>query len=146
MAKELFTDEQRRQIEDAIREAELATSGEIQVHIEYTCKIDPLDRAAQVFKTLKMHRTKLRNGVLFYLAYQDHKFAILGDAGINSRVPVGYWDDIKNAILPFFKSGDFSGGLSTGILMAGKQLKAHFPYKEGEDINELPDSISFGSH
>jgi uncharacterized membrane protein len=144
MAKELFTDEQRKLIEDSIREAELATSGEIQVHIEYTCKIDPLDRAAQVFKTLKMHRTKLRNGVLFYLAYEDHKFAILGDAGINSRVPKGYWDEIKDIMLPMFKNGDFAGGLSKGVLMAGQQLKAHFQYKYG-DINELPDGISFGS-
>jgi uncharacterized membrane protein len=35
---------------------------------------------------MKMHKTKLRNGVLFYLAIEDHKLAVLGDAGINSKV------------------------------------------------------------
>ena len=33
--------------------------------------------------------TKLqnRNGVLFYLAVKNKKFAIIGDGGINSKVP-----------------------------------------------------------
>ncbi len=144
MPKELFSEQQKKQIEDAIREAELETSGEIQVHIEYKCTIDLMDRAAELFKLLKMHRTKQRNGVLFYLAIEDHKYAILGDAGINMRVPEGYWDSIKEAMLPFLKEGDYTSALSTGIIMAGQQLKAHFPYRH-DDINELPDTISFGN-
>jgi uncharacterized membrane protein len=145
MPKELFTEQQRRRIEDAIKEAELETSGEVQVHIEYTCSIDPMDRAADLFKVLKMHRTRLRNGVLFYLALTDHKFAILGDAGINSRVAPGYWDSIKESMLPLLKAGDPTEALCIGIRMAGQQLKIQFPYKSN-DVNELPDSISFGSN
>ena len=52
-----------------------------------------LDRAAWVFKKLGMHKTAERNGVLFYLAVDDRKFAIIGDAGINAKVPAGFWDD-----------------------------------------------------
>lgn len=145
MPRELFTEQQRRKIEDAIRKAELETSGEVQVYIEYICKIDPLDRAAELFKTLKMHRTRLRNGVLFYLALDDHKFAILGDAGINSRVASGYWDTIKESMLPLLQGGNPTEALCLGIKMAGQQLRAQFPYKSN-DVNELPDSISFGSN
>ena len=90
-----------------------------------------------------MHRTEKRNGVLFYLAVKDHKFAILGDAGINALTPDDFWDHIKEHMAGFFKEGDFSGGLKEGILMAGKALKDHFPYEEG-DVNELSDEISFG--
>jgi uncharacterized membrane protein len=43
----------------------------------------------------------------------------------------------------FFKDGKFAEGLSLGIEMAGKKLKEYFPYQT-EDINELPDEISFG--
>jgi uncharacterized membrane protein len=57
------------------------------LHVEKNCKAEVLDRAAYVFEKLKMHQTQLRNGVLFYLAIEDRKFAILGDAGINARVP-----------------------------------------------------------
>ncbi len=141
--KDYFTPEQQKQIVDAIEEAELNTSGEIRVHIDLTCKGDVLDRAAKTFAMLKMHKTKLRNGVLFYLSIQDHKFAILGDAGINSRVPENFWEFTKLAMLDKLKENNLTEGLVTGITMAGEQLKKYFPYKD-DDINELDNNISFG--
>ncbi|MFW5754852.1 MAG: TPM domain-containing protein [Marinilabiliaceae bacterium] len=144
MAKDLFTKEQRKQITDAIKEAELNTSGEIRVHIEKRCPEDVLDRAAFWFKKLKMHKTEKRNGVLFYLAVKDRKFAIIGDAGINAVVPEGFWDNIKETMAGHFIEGEFTRGLSEGILMSGEQLKKHFPY-QSDDVNELSDDISFGN-
>ena len=137
-----FSKEQKKQITDAIAEAELNTSGEIRLHVEGRCKIDVLDRAAYVFEKLEIHKTAQRNGVLFYMAVYDRKFAILGDAGINQVVPANFWDHIKETMLGFFKDGKFADGLSTGILMAGEQLKAKFPYQT-DDVNELSDEISF---
>ena len=138
-----FTKEQQKQIVDAIKQAEHNTSGEIRVHIEETCKKEVLDRAADVFAMLKMHKTELRNGVLFYLSVEDRKFAILGDAGINAKVPSNFWESVKDTVLEQFKSGNNTEGLVKGILMAGEKLKAHFPYKK-DDVNELSDEISFG--
>jgi uncharacterized membrane protein len=89
-----------------------------------------------------MHKTAERNGVLFYLAVSDRKFAILGDAGINAKVPTGFWDDISELLKNNFKDGKFTEGLSEGILLAGEHLKIHFPHRK-DDINELPDEISF---
>lgn len=143
MAEKLFTEEQKAKIVDAIKEAELNTSGEIRVHIEKSCPEDVMDRAAFMFEKLKMHKTELRNGVLFYLAVKDRKFAILGDAGINAKVPEGFWDTIKETMVSHFKEGDFAGGLAEGILMSGEQLKTHFPFQT-DDVNELSDDISFG--
>lgn len=137
-----FSTEEKKQITDAIAEAEKNTSGEIRLHMEGHCKIDVLDRAAYIFEKLGMKETAQRNGVLFYLAVHDHKFAILGDGGINQVVPVNFWDEIKETMLTFFKEGKFTEGLSKGILMAGEQLKANFPYQSG-DVNELSDEISF---
>ncbi|MBC7125204.1 MAG: TPM domain-containing protein [Bacteroidales bacterium] len=142
--KDYFTPEQQRQIVEAIEEAERQTSGEIRVHVELECKGSPLDRAARIFAMLKMHKTKQRNGVLFYLSLNDHKFAILGDAGINSKVPEGFWDNIKEAMVTEFKENRLAEGLVKGIKMAGEQLAAHFPYDAKTDINELSDDISFG--
>ncbi len=145
MAQHFFTQEQKEAIVAAIKDAEQNTSGEVQVHIESHCKKAVMDRAAEVFAMLHMHNTKLRNGVLFYLAVEDHKFAILGDAGINSVVPPNFWEQIKEEMQAEFKKGNFTKGLCGGIEKAGKHLKAHFPYKKG-DINELSDEISFGKH
>lgn len=138
-----FSKEQQKMIVEAIKQAEHNTSGEIRVHIEKKCKIDVLDRAANVFAMLKMHKTELRNGVLFYLSIEDRKFAILGDAGINAKVPENFWDSVKDAVLEQFKQGNQAKGLIKGILMAGEKLKAHFPYQK-DDVNELSDEISFG--
>lgn len=141
-ASSFFTKEQQAQVLSSVKEAEKETSGEIRVHIETSLTGDVLDRAAWVFKKLGMHNTDERNGVLFYLAVNDRKFAIIGDAGINSKVPAGFWNEISELLIKNFKEGKFTEGLSEGILMAGKLLQAHFPYKKN-DVNELSDEISF---
>jgi uncharacterized membrane protein len=141
-ASSFFTKEQQAQILASVREAEKETSGEIRVHIETSFTGDVLDRAAWVFKKLGMHKTAERNGVLFYLAVSDRKFAIIGDAGINAKVPAGFWNETSELLMKNFKEGKFTEGLSEGIILAGKQLQSHFPYRK-EDINELPDEISF---
>jgi len=137
-----FSTEEKKQITDAIAQAELNTSGEIRLHVEGKCKIDVLDRAAYLFEKLEMHQTAQRNGVLFYLAVSDRKFAIIGDSGINQLVAADFWNETKETMLEFFKEGKIADGLSKGILMAGEQLKTNFPY-QGDDINELSDEISF---
>ena len=137
-----FTAENKLQITNAIRVAETNTSGEIRVHIESRCKGDVLDQAAYIFEKLEIHKTELRNGVLFYLAIEDHKFAILGDAGINNKVPKDFWENIKEGVFAKFKEGLYSDGLAEGIVKAGEQLKEHFPYQD-DDVNELSDEISF---
>ncbi len=141
-ASSFFSKEQQAQILASVREAEMETSGEIRVHIESSLKGDVLDRAAWLFKKLGMHKTAERNGVLFYLAVNDKRFAIIGDAGINAKVHAGFWDDISELLKKNFKEGKFTEGLSDGILLAGKHLKIHFPHRK-DDVNELPDEISF---
>lgn len=143
MAKDLFTELEKQQIVAAIKEAEKNTSGEIRVHIERKCKEDVLDHAAFMFEELEMHQTELRNGVLIYLAVEDRQLAILGDAGINLKVPKGFWDATRDVMINEFKHGNFAKGLSDGIIKAGEQLKTHFPYQK-DDLNELSDDISFG--
>lgn len=141
--RKYFSEKEKLQIKNAIRAAEFNTSGEIRVHIEKHCKEDVLDRAAYWFEQLEMHKTELRNAVLFYLALEDHQFAILGDAGINLKVSDDFWENIKEVMTGYFREGKFTEGLSTGIIMAGEQLKQHFPWNS-DDVNELSDEISFG--
>ena len=139
-----FIKEETEALVAAIQKAEKDTSGEIRVHIENRSKIEVLDRAADVFAELKMHKTALRNGVLIYVALLDHKLAILGDAGINSKVPTGFWDSIKTNMVEKFKQGAITEGICEAVITAGEQLKAYFPYQE-DDVNELPDDISFSN-
>ena len=142
-AKKFFTSEQQKTIVQAITDAEPDTSGEVRVHIDDHCKEDVLDKAAKTFHKLKMNKTKLRNGVLFYLAVNDKKFAILGDKGIHDKVEENFWDNIKEEMRLHFKKEQFTEGLSKGIKMAGEKLKNHFPL-QSDDINELDNDLSFG--
>jgi len=127
----------------SIESAELNTSGEIRVHLESSCKADPVERAVYIFNKLKMFKTKDRNGVLIYIAYKSRKFSIIGDSGINSKVPANFWDEIKEKLLNSFISGDIVTGLTTAIEMSGEKLKEFFPYAN-DDINEQSNEISFG--
>ncbi|NND10699.1 MAG: TPM domain-containing protein [Flavobacteriaceae bacterium] len=135
--------QEEEQIIAAIRKAESHTSGEIRVHIEKHTEIDAYERAMEVFHFLKMDTTKLRNGVLIYLAIDDKNFVIFGDQGINDVVANDFWDSTRDIMLDRFKSGDFKQGLIEGILKAGQQLETHFPW-EDLDKNELPNRISKG--
>ena len=140
--EKFLTAEQQETVVSAVRLAEKGTSGEIRVHIDGTCSGDPVKRAEEVFFKLGMHKTELRNGVLIYLACNSKVFAIIGDKGINDVVPENFWNDVVQNMSDHFRKGDFTGGLSQAALMVGEKLKSYFPYQE-DDINELPDEISY---
>jgi uncharacterized membrane protein len=134
---------EEQEIVAAINLAEQDTSGEIRVHIENTSNGDIDKRVLEVFSTLKMENTKLRNGVLIYVAIADKQFGIYGDIGINTVVSDGFWNNCKTIIEHHFKAGNFKQGLVDGILKAGEELKKFFPWDASND-NELSNTISKG--
>ena len=141
-SKNFFNTKQQADIVYAIKRVELKTSGEIRVHVEDECKISPVERASVVFEKLGMHKTELRNGILFYLAVNTKDFAVIGDQGIHEKVGAEFWDIIKDKAIGNFKQNKFSEGLEEAILECGRQLKAHFPINR-DDVNELNDEITF---
>ncbi|MBP5366252.1 MAG: TPM domain-containing protein [Bacteroidales bacterium] len=142
MAK-FLSEEQGKQIIAAIQAAENNCSGEVRVHFDAHCKGDTMEAAIKTFDRLGMQKTALHNGVLFYVAYGDRKFAVIGDEGINSKVPENFWNNICDLLTEYFKKGDFVGGLTKGIELCGDQLKMYFPHQR-DDKNELTDEISYG--
>ena len=75
------------------------------------------------------------------MAVDDHKFAVIGDKGIDEVVPDDFWESIKDEVISEFVKGDFTKGLVMGILHTGEKLKEFFPATD-EDENELSDDIS----
>lgn len=142
-ARNFFSEEEKRQIVAAIVRAEAQTTGEIRVHVTERCPDGVLNDAAVWFERLRMHETALRNGMLFFLAVKDHRFAIIGDTGINQLIDSSLWDDIRLKVEAAFREHRFAEGLIGGIDMAGEILKKHFP-ADGSNRNELPDNIYFG--
>lgn len=134
--------EQEAQVVEAIRRAELNTSGEVKVHIERFCKGDALDRAKDKFAKLELHKTANRNAVLVYVAIEDRKAAILGDEGIHCKVTTDYWKDELDVMLAHFKEGDIAGGLIRVVNDIGEKLKDEFPHDTQTDRNEVRNEIS----
>lgn len=142
---EIFSTEEQDRIVQAISVAEAKTSGEIRLVIDKKLKASSvIDAAVAYFRKLEMHKTSLANGVLIYMAVDDHEFAIIGDRGIDTKVVDNFWDETKELMLSFFRRGDMVQGLIEGIHDVGEQLQQYFPRGE-DDVNELPDDIYFGT-
>ncbi|MCP3932424.1 MAG: TPM domain-containing protein [Bacteroidetes bacterium] len=139
-----FNPEEEEKIIDAIRQAELSTSGEIRVHLEDNCIGEILKAAIKEFRKLGMHKTEQKNGVLLFLAPERKEFAIIGDENLDKKVPENFWDDVRNLMQRHFKEGAFCDGVCEGVEKVGEKLKAFFPY-QSDDVNELPDDISYSS-
>lgn len=136
-----LTAEEEQRIVAAIVDAENQTSGEIRVHIEQTHTEEPIKRAQQIFHHLEMHKTDARNGVLFYVNVAQRTFAIIGDEGIDTKVPNDFWDCTKDLVIQHFKNQQFATGLIEGVKNAGVQLQKYFPVLENNP-NELPNELS----
>ncbi|HVE83481.1 MAG TPA: TPM domain-containing protein [Myxococcales bacterium] len=134
------------QVVQAIESFEKRTSGELRVHLEHQLGDggDLMAAAKVTFDRLGLTATRERNGVLFFVAVKERKFAVLGDSGIDQKVPKGFWDNVVAAVGERFKQGKFGDGLVEGIKMAGEQLATHFPPR-ADDVNELPNQISRGT-
>ena len=138
-----LSENEEQEIVQAILKAEKNTSGEIRVHIEAHTRLDHFDRAKEVFHLLKMDNTKDENGVLIYVAVNDKKFVVYGDKGIDKVTPDTFWETTRDIIQAQFKTGKYKEGIIGGILAAGNELEAHFPWKH-DDLNELSNEVSKG--
>jgi uncharacterized membrane protein len=131
-------------VKKAIRDAERLTSGEVRVSVA-PYFWGPVRRVAErAFERLGMHRTKDRNGILFFVVPARKRFVVLGDTGIHARVGQDFWEGVAALMSGHFRKGEFTEGLVRGIEEAGLQLAAHFPYDPSTDRNELPDDLDFG--
>ena len=143
--KDIFSAEENALVVNAIREAEMRTSGEIRVFVESRCKyVDPMDRALEIFASLKMFETDARNAVLIYIALKDRQMAVYGDSGIHERVGNAYWQNIVKLVLSEFNHEHYAEGIAACVKQVGESLHEHFPYNKEDDKNELPDEIIFG--
>jgi uncharacterized membrane protein len=131
-----------RRVTEEIRRFEARSSGEIVVHLCGRSRTGAIMRdAAETFSRLGLARTQERNAVLFFIAVRDHRFAVLGDRGIDEAVPPGFWDEVVGGVQRHFGEGRFADGLVAGIDLAGEALARYFPPRP-DDRNELPDAIS----
>ena len=131
-------------IVQAIKKAELKTSGEVKVHIEEYCPKEVMEQAKDVFHQLKMHELPDKDGVLIYVAVSDHKICIIGDKNIDDKVGVNFWNETVFQMSESFKKELFDEGVIQAVNEIGRKLQDYFPYDSKTDKNNLNDDISYG--
>jgi uncharacterized membrane protein len=144
-SKNFLTETEEQQIIDAIAHAERNTSAEVRVHIEHHCNGEGLDRADAIFHDLGMDETEQQNGVLIYIASEDHKAAVYAGKGIHQQVEDGFWSDVLDILLNHFKKDEYEEGIEEAVQKIGVKLKERYPYQRG-DVNELSDEISYNAN
>ena len=131
-------------VEEAIRKAELQSSGEIVVSVAPFFWGNVHKAARQTFSRLGVSRTAARNGVLFFIVPSRRLFVVLGDQGIHEKVGQEFWERVAAHLTEHFHKGEFTEGLVHAIDEVGHQLAAYFPHDRSADANELSDNIDFG--
>jgi uncharacterized membrane protein len=119
------------QIAGAIEAVERRTTGHILVLIAPHFWGNARRAAEHAFARYRLHHTKDRNAVLFFVVPSRREFVILGDAGIHARVGQEYWDRLSSTLAKTIQTGSLSEGLIAAINQVGDQLAIHFP-RRGE--------------
>ena len=144
-AVDFFSKEEKEKILAAIKQTEKNTSGEVRVFVENHCSfVDAIDRALEVFYSLKMEQTDYRNATLVYVAIKDKQLAVFGDEGIYNKTGKEFWNNAIKKMLQKFDKEHYADGIAEVVKEIGEALTLHFPYDAAADKNELPDNIVFG--
>ena len=104
---------------------------------------EAVERAARnAFSSLGIDKTRDATGILIYASLFERIVVVLGDKPIDSKLPKGVWDEVKDLVLKGFKDGRPTDGYVSAIEKCGKILTPHFPIKP-DDTNELPNTLHF---
>src|SRR4051812_46280948 len=127
---------------EAIRQAELRTSGEIRVYIAKENAPDPMPAAIVQFERMGMAQTRERNGVLIFVAPKSQTFAIIGDEGVHQHCGQDFWNEVSEEMRTRFRENP-TEAITHAIARASEHLARHFP-RQPDDTNELPDAVERG--
>ncbi|MGC3997626.1 MAG: TPM domain-containing protein [Anaeromyxobacter sp.] len=100
-------------------------------------------RAVRAFHEHGLHRTAEGTGVLVFASLFEREAVILGDRGIDARLPPGEWDRAVAALVAGLRAGDPGRGFVEAVGLCGARLAEHFPRGPGGGAqpNELEDGL-----
>lgn len=98
------------------------------------------ERALVAFYQQGLYRTEEETGILVFISLLERKVWILGDRGINEKIPPGYWKSLVDELALGIRSGHAADSLCQVVAKCGKELSHHFP-RRTDDRNELPDHV-----
>lgn len=145
MSKSILNNVELKTISDTISEIEKNTSGEICVVIKKRKSIFDFRKSVHEIAVNEFYKNKLdqtidRSAVMLFILVKDHKFEILPDIGIQSKVAPFYWNVITETLSTKFSKNDFCTGICDFIKEIGIVLIKEFPRKQN-DTNEISNEV-----
>ncbi len=98
------------------------------------------ERTIRAFYEKGLYRTRDETGILVFLSLLERRVWILGDRGINEKIPEGFWEERAMEITAGIRSGARGSAVADAVLRCRDELAKFFPKKPG-DTNELPDDV-----
>lgn len=143
--KKYLSDESLDKIADSIKEIEKKTSGELRVCIKKKKGLLEKSRSAQdlaykEFHKLNMHKTRDRTGVLVLIIFEERKFEIVADVGINEKIESGYWEEISSKMKDHFSNSEYLEGIQFALGRIGEVLIREFKARD-DDSDELSNEV-----
>ena len=139
--RKFLSQQQEKEIVEAIGRAEQGNRGEVRVHIEKRCPGDSIARARQLFGELGMAETTADTGVLLYIAHGSKKAAIWAGAGIHQAVAREAWQSVIDGIAQEHRVGNGVGGVCNAVDIIGTILRQHLPGTD-QAGDELPNQVT----
>ncbi len=125
---QVLTAQQINQIETFLLNYEDSTSTQIAVLIESDLNgYDVFDRAMFVARGWKIGQKDVNNGILLYIAVNDHKYQTLVANAAQGKLNDGLVGDIQREFLvPALKSNDYYGAIFNTVNAYASALKGEF--------------------
>ncbi len=88
---------------------------------------DVADYTQRVAQAWGVGQKERRNGVVLFVFIQDRKISIQVGYGLEGALPdITAYDIRANHIQPYFRNGDYEGGLATGIDLICKAIRGEY--------------------
>jgi putative membrane protein len=98
-------------------------------------------RAQEQFLAKNLQATRDRTGVLIYVSAKEHMAELIADEGIAAKVQNAAWEGAMARLVDGVRAGRAAEGFEDAISLCGAILAEHFPPREGDNPNELSDSV-----
>lgn len=102
------------------------------------------ERAVRAFYEKGLYRTRQATGILIFISLLERKVWILGDRGIDSKIPPESWQVLARELSAGLREERACDALCGVIAQCGTVLKEHFQ-RLPDDRNELPDDVMTSS-
>jgi putative membrane protein len=96
--------------------------------------------AHEQFHNLGLNRTKTRQGIMFFVSFDEKYVEIISDTTVSSKIKDDYWQEIIDEFVKDVKKKELSNGYLKAIDSCSEILIKEFPIQE-DDENELPNDV-----